>query len=155
MSEQVAPSPAAQPGQTDPAVVEQPPAQPGKSKGRKVLGVVGLLLAVVAVGAAKGALHLWEQRDDAVQAKVGECIAQLPEVAEGQEKDVDSAKVVECTSTEAAYTVVGRVDHQTEAQARSGDACEQYFKEGEDGYVFSGGERSGGKFYLLCLTKKS
>ncbi|MCW3838723.1 hypothetical protein ONA70_01245 [Micromonospora yasonensis] len=155
MSEQVAPPNAGQPGPAEPALPAQPSAPAGKSKGRKVLGAVGLLVAVIAVGAAKGALHLWEQRDDAVQAKVGECIAKLPEVAEGQEKDVDEAKVVECTSTEAAYSVVGRVDHQTEAQARSGEACDQYFKEGDDGYVFSGGERSGGKFYLLCLTKKA
>ncbi|MFR9776274.1 hypothetical protein ACL02O_09445 [Micromonospora sp. MS34] len=155
MSEQVAPPPTPQPEPAEPAAPGQPPAEAGKSKGRKVLGVVGVILAVVAVGAAKGALRFWEHRDDTEQAKVGQCIAQLPEVAEGQEKDVDGAKVVECTSTEAAYTVVGRLDHQTEAQAQSGDGCDQYFKEGDDGYVFYGGERSGDKYYLLCLTKKA
>ncbi|MFG3603616.1 LppU/SCO3897 family protein [Micromonospora chersina] len=155
MSEQVAPPFPPQPGQPEPAFPAQPPAEAKKSRGRKILSIVGLLLAVVAVGLVKGGLHLWEQRDDTVQAKAGDCIAKLPELADGKETEANDAKVVECTSTEAVYNVVGRVDGQTEAQAQAGEACDQYIKEGEDGYVFWGNERTGDKYYLLCLTKKA
>ena len=50
--------------------------------------------------------------------------------------------------------MVGRVDGQTEAQAKAGTACDQYFKEGEEGYVFYSIE-PGKTGYLLCLTKKA
>ncbi|MFU8874957.1 hypothetical protein [Micromonospora sp. SL4-19] len=155
MSEQVAPPFPQQPGQPEPAYPAQPPAEAKKSRGRKILSIIGLLLAVVAVGLAKGGLRLWEQRNDTVQAKAGDCIGKLPEVVEGKDTKANGAKVVECTSTEAAYTVVGRVDGLTEAQAQAGEACDEYIKEGEDGYVFWGNERSGNKYYLLCLTKKA
>ena len=50
--------------------------------------------------------------------------------------------------------MVGRVDDQTEAQAKADTACEQYFKEGDDGYIFSSIE-PGKTGYVLCLTKKA
>ncbi|SCL19295.1 hypothetical protein GA0070624_1725 [Micromonospora rhizosphaerae] len=153
MSEQVAPPSAPYPGQPEPAVQAPPPAK--KSGGRKVLGIIGIIVAVIVIAGLKFGLKSFLNQDETVEAKAGDCIAQLPEVADGEQKDVDGAKVVECTSTEAAFTVVGRVNDQTEAQAKSGDACNQYFKEGEDGYVFSGPQRAGSKYYLLCLTKKA
>ncbi|MCI4064310.1 hypothetical protein MRQ36_17580 [Micromonospora sp. R77] len=151
MSEQVAPPSAPYPGQPEPAA----PAEPKKSRGRKVLGIVGIILAVLVVGGLKGAWKLYQNQDDTVQAKVGDCLAQLPEVTGDKQEDADDAKVVKCTATDAVYTVVGRVEGQTAAQTKTGDGCTQYFKEGDDGYVFSGPERTGGKFYLLCLTKKA
>ncbi|RZU73317.1 hypothetical protein EV384_1719 [Micromonospora kangleipakensis] len=155
MSEQVAPPPAPYNGQPEPAVQASPPAETGKSRRRKVLGILGLILAVLVVGGLKGAWKVYQNRDETAQAKVGDCIAQLPEIKGDGQEHADDAKVVECTSTDAAFTVVGRVDDQNEEQAKSGDACGQYFKEGEDGYVFSGAQRSGEKYYLLCLTKKA
>ena len=56
MSEQAAPPSAPYPGQPDPAVQAPPPAEPKKSRGRKVLTVIGLLLAIIAIGAVKGGL---------------------------------------------------------------------------------------------------
>ncbi|PWU46764.1 hypothetical protein DLE60_08945 [Micromonospora globispora] len=150
MSEQVVPPPAPHAGQPDPAVQAPPPAETKKSRGRKLLSILGVILVIAAVSIGKAYLN----RDKTAEAKVGDCIAQLPEVADGKETKANNAKVVECTSTEAAYNVVGRVDGQTEAQAQSGEACDQYFKEGDDGYVFYSVEE-GGKGYLLCLTKKA
>jgi hypothetical protein len=155
VSEQVAPPSAPYPGQPEPVVEGQPPAEAKKSRGRKVLGILGIILAIVVVGGLKAGLKLYQNRNDTDAAKVGDCLGQLPEVAEGKQEDADDAKVVKCTSTDAVYTVVGRVNGQTSAQVKTGDACTQYFKEGDDGYVFSGPERSGGNFYLLCLTKKA
>ncbi|MFF5174438.1 hypothetical protein ACFY3U_17605 [Micromonospora sp. NPDC000089] len=177
MSEQVAPPPAPQPGPPAapqpgpsfgplpgspvppaPAVQAPPPAQPqGKSAGRKALGIVGAVVAFLVVAALKfgvgAAIGSFFNKDETAEAKAGDCIAELPEIKGTEAQSVDDAKVVTCTSTDAAYNVVGRVDGQTEAQAKSGEACNQYIKEGEDGYVFYS-ISDGGKGYLLCLTKK-
>jgi hypothetical protein len=160
VSEQVAPPPAPDAAQPPSAVQAPPPAEPEAKKpgSKKVLGIVGAIVAfLVIVGLKFGvgsAIGNFLDKDETADAKVGDCIAELPEVTGTKEEKVDGAKVVECTSTDAVYNVVGRVDGQTETQARSGEACEQYIKEDQDGYVFYSIE-PGKKGYLLCLTKKA
>ncbi|MFG3419500.1 hypothetical protein ACIBTZ_14105 [Micromonospora sp. NPDC049460] len=160
MSEQVAPPPAPDAAQPPSAVQAPPPAGPEtkKSGSKKVLGIVGAIVAFLVVAGLKfgvgSAIGNFLNKDETADAKVGDCIAELPEVTGTKEEEVDGAKVVECTSTDAVYNVVGRVDGQTEAQARSGEACEQYIKEDQDGYVFYSIE-PGKTGYLLCLTKKA
>lgn len=163
MSEQVASSPApqaeqvAQPEPVTPATAAQPE-EPKGGGAKKALGIVGAIVAFLVIAALKfgvaSAIGNLLNPDETAEAKAGDCIAELPEVTGTQEKSVSDAKVVTCTSTEAVYNVVGRVEEQTEAQAKTGKACEQYIKEGEDGYVFYN-IAPGGKGYLLCLTKKA
>jgi hypothetical protein len=171
VSEQVA-SPSATPAAPGAASVAQPatpvapgfpapppaaPEAPKKGGSKKLLGILGAVIAFVVVAGLKfgigSAIGGFFNEDKTADAKVGDCIAELPEVAAGEEETTNNAKVVGCTSTEAAYNVVGRVEGQTQAQARLGTACEQYIKEGEDGYVFYSIE-PGKTGYLLCLTKK-
>lgn len=156
MSEQVAPPPAPDAQQPQPGVQAPPPVQPEtkKSGGKKVLGIVGAIVVFLVIAGLKFGLGNVLNKDETAEAKAGDCIAELPEITGTEEEEVDNAKVVDCTSTEAVYNVVGRVDGQTEAQAKTGEACEQYIKEGEDGYVFYSIE-PGKKGYLLCLTKKA
>lgn len=160
MSEQVAPPPAPDAAQPPSAVQAPPPAEPEakKSGSKKALGIVGAIVAFLVIAGLKfgvgSAIGNFLDKDETADAKVGDCIAELPEVTGTKEEKVDGAKVVECTSTNAVYNVVGRVDGQTETQARSGEACEQYIKEDQDGYVFYSIE-PGKKGYLLCLTKKA
>lgn len=160
MSEQVAPPPAPDAQQSQPGVQAPPPAEPApkKSGGKKVLGIVGAIVVFLVIAGLKfglgTAIGNFLNKDETAEAKAGDCIAELPEITGTEEEEVDNAKVVDCTSTEAVYNVVGRVDGQTEAQAKTGEACEQYIKEGEDGYVFYSIE-PGKKGYLLCLTKKA
>ncbi|MFG3703858.1 hypothetical protein ACGF7U_03850 [Micromonospora sp. NPDC047670] len=160
MSEQVAPPPAPDAAQPPSAVQAPPPAEPEakKSGSKKALGIVGAIVAFLVIAGLKfgvgSAIGNFLDKDETADAKVGDCIAELPEVTGTKEEKVDGAKVVECTSTDAVYNVVGRVDGQTETQARSGEACEQYIKEDQDGYVFYSIE-PGKKGYLLCLTKKA
>ncbi|MCZ7376855.1 LppU/SCO3897 family protein [Micromonospora sp. WMMC250] len=129
-----------------------------KSGGKKALGIIGAILAVVVIAGLKfgiaSAIGNYFNKDETADAKVGDCIAELPEVTGTQQEEVDGAKVVSCTSTDAAYTVVGRVNDQSQAQAQAGTACDQFFKEGEEGYVFSSIE-PGKTGYVLCLTKKA
>ncbi|MET8082686.1 hypothetical protein [Micromonospora sp. NPDC005194] len=168
MSEQVAPPPASDAAPQQPAV--ETPAQPGvetpppaepeakKSGGKKALGIIGAIVVFLVVAGLKfglgAAIGNFLNKDETADAKAGDCIAELPEIKGDKQQKVDGAKVVECTSTDAAYNVVGRIDGQTEAQAKADTTCNEFFKEGQDGYVFSSIE-SGKKGYVLCLTKKA
>ncbi|MFE9188694.1 hypothetical protein ACFYL6_03685 [Micromonospora sp. NPDC007208] len=183
MSEQVAPPPASDAATPEPAVetpqaaAPQPAAQQQqsaepqpaaetpqaaepkaeKSGAKKALGIVGAILAVVVIAGLKfgvaSAIGNYLNKDETADAKTGDCIAELPEVTGTEQEEVDGAKVVECTSTDAAYNVVGRVNGQSEAQAKADTTCTQYFKEGQEGYIFSSIE-PGKTGYVLCLTKK-
>ncbi|MGN9808014.1 LppU/SCO3897 family protein [Micromonospora sp. BQ11] len=160
MSEQVAPPPAAEAAQPPAGVQAPPPAEPPakKSGRRKALGIVGAIVAFLVIAGLKfglgTAIGNVLNKDETAEAKAGDCIAELPEVTGPEQEEVDGAKVVDCTSTDAAFTVVGRADGQTAAQAGTGEACERYFTEGQDGYVFSSVE-PGKTGYVLCLTKKA
>ncbi|MCG5444675.1 hypothetical protein NIE79_002833 [Micromonospora sp. NIE79] len=157
------PQPAApqqqQPAESEPAVETPQPAEPKaeKSGAKKALGIVGAILAVLVVAGLKfgvvSAIGNYFNKDETAAAKTGDCIAELPEVTGTEQEEVDGAKVVECTSTDAAYNVVGRLDGQSEAQAKADTTCTQFFKESEEGYVFSSIE-PGKTGYVLCLTKK-
>ncbi|MEV6814640.1 hypothetical protein [Micromonospora sp. NPDC051296] len=165
MSEQVAPPPAPDASQHPSSVPATPgeagvqpasPVEPEKKSGgkKKLLGIVGAIVAFAVVAGLKFGLANVFNSDEAAEAKAGDCIAELSETIGDEETEVEGAKVVDCADSAAVYNVVGRVDGQTEEQARSGDACTQYFKDGDDGYVFSS-IKPGGTGYLLCLTKKA
>ncbi|MET8088937.1 hypothetical protein [Micromonospora sp. NPDC005220] len=156
------PQPAAPQQQAEPQPVAeaQPAAEPKaeKSGAKKTLGIVGAILAIVVVAGLKfgvaSAIGNYFNKDETADAKAGDCIAELPEVTGTEQEEVDGAKVVECTSTDAAYNVVGRVDGQSEAQAKAETTCTQFFTEGQEGYIFSSIE-PGKTGYVLCLTKKA
>ncbi|MGC4745796.1 LppU/SCO3897 family protein [Micromonospora sp. DT201] len=175
MSEQVAPPPVSdaapsesavetpQPAESQPAepqaAASQPTEQEAKrSGGKKALKIVGAVLVFVVVAGLKfgvaSAIGSYFNKDETAAAKAGDCIAEMPEVTGTEEEEVDDAKVVGCTSTEAAYNVVGRVNDQTETQAKADTACSQFFKEGDEFYVFYSIE-PGKTGYVLCLTKKA
>ncbi|MGK5444151.1 LppU/SCO3897 family protein [Micromonospora sp. URMC 105] len=168
MSEQVAPppapqvaqpEPAAQPDATAPAAPAASPVEPAakRSGGRAlaVIGAVGVFLVVAGLKFGLGtAIGTFFNTDETAEAKAGDCIAELPTVTGTEQRSVSGAEVVKCTSAEAVYAVVGRVEDQTEAQAKTGQACEPYLKPDQDGYLFYN-IAPGGKGYLLCLTKKA
>ncbi|MEU4215562.1 hypothetical protein [Actinoplanes sp. NPDC026623] len=122
------------------------PAEPKKKSG--VGGIVlriggGLLVAVILL---VGKTFFFG--DEAKDAVVGDCIAAMKDVKVDEETDA-RAEIADCTSKDAAYTVVGRVDGETDTKSKS---CEKYFKENEEYYVYSS-TASGG--YLLCLRPKA
>ncbi|MFF5177497.1 hypothetical protein ACFY2Q_05660 [Micromonospora sp. NPDC000316] len=160
MSEQVAPPPAPDAAPPQPAVATPSPVEPEakKSGAKKALGIIGTILVVVVIAGLKfgvaSAIGNFMNKDETADAKAGDCIAELPEVTGTEQEEVSGAKVVECTSTDAAYNVVGRVDDQTAAQAKADTMCSEFFKEVEQGYVYSS-IASGKTGYVLCLTKKA
>jgi hypothetical protein len=88
--------------------------------------------------------------DKAKDAAVGDCVAASKQVQGTSETDA-KAKVVDCSSADAAYTVVGRVDGESDVNSKS---CETYFvKEDVKYYVYASSTDTGGD-YLLCLQAK-
>lgn len=163
MPEQVVPP--ANPNVPQPAGMQSPtgmppagaPApEPARKSGRKkVFGIVGAIVAfLVVVGLKIGLGAVLGGTDETAEAKVGDCIAELPTTIGEEMEEVDGAKVVDCASAEATYKVVGRVEDQTEEQLESGEACDQYFQESEKNYIFSN-ITPGKTGYLLCLTTNS
>ena len=126
-------------GRAQPAVETPQAAEPKaeKSGAKKALGIIGAILAVVVIAGLKfgaaSAIGNFFNKDETADAKAGDCIAELPEVTGTEQEEVDGAKVVECTSTDAAYNVVGRVDGQTEAQAKADTTCDAVLQGGRGG----------------------
>jgi hypothetical protein len=116
-----------------------------KSAVGRIILRVGLALVAGIIGlAVKDALF----GDKAKDAAAGDCVASSKDVKAKGQTDAE-AKVVDCGSADAAFTVMGRVDGETDTNSKS---CDRYFKEGEEFYVYSSTTAGG---YLLCLKPKS
>ncbi|MGA5301428.1 LppU/SCO3897 family protein [Nucisporomicrobium flavum] len=107
------------------------------------------LLGVALLAALLGVLVLTVFRggDEAADAAVGDCLAAPVTVRVGEDAEAD-AKVVGCGSAYAAYTVVGRLDGQSDPRTT---ACETYFQANEEYFVYSS---TAGDGYLLCLARR-
>ncbi len=112
--------------------------------GRVLLGVAGAAVVFVLAFLAREAFFGDRARD----AAVGDCITSSEDVQVEQETAA-RAEVVACDSADAAYTVVGRVDGETDTKSKS---CEKFFEQSEAYYVY--GSTAGGG-YLLCLRPKA
>jgi len=122
-----------------PAPEERPGLRPKLLKALAVLValVITLFIKIVFFG------------DTARAADVGDCIAASQDVS-GQGATDAEAEVVDCGSAEAAYVVVGKVIGVSDIES---SACDQYFKEGDQFFVY-GSKSSTGEF-LLCLRPSS
>jgi hypothetical protein len=116
------------------------PAEAAPKKKNTVRKIVLRIVLALVVGIAAIAVKSFLFGDEARKAEVGNC------VAAGQQADGAEAKVVECGTAEAAYTVVGRVSGVSDINSKK---CDQFFKEGEEFAVY-GSNGAGGQF-LLCL----
>jgi hypothetical protein len=122
------------------------PPEPKKKNafGRIALRIVGAIVVFVIIAVAREAFF----GDKAKDAAVGDCVASSKDVKVDEETEAD-AKVVDCSSADAAFTVVGRVDGESNTSSKS---CEKFFKENEEYFVYGS---TAGKGYLLCLRPKA
>jgi hypothetical protein len=130
-----------------------PPPFPGtevkqKSKlGRKILGIVGAIIVGVIFLFIKIGIRDAVTEDPTKDAKAGSCIGVSQEVKETTTQ-VD-AEIVDCSSSDAKYTVLGRVEGiKDENSPACDDIINNGLKEGEEGAVIASQEGAG---YLLCL----
>jgi hypothetical protein len=128
-----------------------PTEQPKKSGKARLLGILGAIVVVLIVIGLKAGLTSLFNNDKAKEAKVGDCVAAQGDVPkeEGKTTEADAA-VVDCSSSKAKYTVVGRVEGETDTASKS---CDKYFTdEKADYFVYSSASGNG---YLLCLQAKA
>jgi hypothetical protein len=125
------------------------PGSEGKQKGKtgKVLGILGTIVIIIIIAAIKFGIGTVLSEDPTKDAKAGDCLGVSQEVKETT-TEVE-AKVVECSSSDAKYTVLGRVEG---IKDENSPACDEIInnglKEGEEGAVIASQEDKG---YLLCL----
>ena len=125
-------------------------AAPEPRKRRRGLATALFLIVILALLGASGYL-VWQRlyTDPTRNAKAGDCLADLPVVAPGQDKQATKARVVACTDPAAGHEVIGRVDNQTADLARSQKVC--------DGFTGSThiyrAVPDTGTGYVLCLKK--
>jgi hypothetical protein len=125
-----------------------PTEKPKRSGKARALSIIGVIVAVIIVAAIRFGFS--SDQDKAKQAKVGDCVAAQGKVPtqEGKTTQAD-AEIVDCTSAKAAYTVVGRIDGETDTNSKS---CDKFFTDQKaDYFVYSSTSDSG---YLLCLQAK-
>jgi hypothetical protein len=111
--------------------------------GTLVFSVIVLLL----LGAIGYVLYQRLYGDPTREAVAGDCLADLPIVAVGDDREVTTARIVECTDPAAMFVVEGRLDRVSETQAIGEDICQAY----EDARFIYRAVPSGGTGYVLCL----
>jgi hypothetical protein len=138
--------PAADPTEATPAesaAVDAPAKKKrGLLAGAIIAVIVLILLAVVGV-----LLYQKVYADPTKDAVAGTCLADLPIVAVGEDKEATKARIVECTDSAATHQVEARVNNQTEAQAKSPDVCKDF----PDSTFIYRAVPGGGTGYVLCL----
>ena len=122
---------------------------PGETKPKKSKKAVRVLafLAVVVIGViVRFGISSALDKDKSATAKVGDCVAAQGDVPKGDEETDTAAEKVDCTTSKAAFKVVGRVDGETNTKSK---ACDQYFTDEKADYFVYGS--SSGSGFLLCL----
>lgn len=139
-------------------VAEEPKKGGGKGRLAGILGVVGVvavgIIIKIAIGAGVGVAANALAEDPTKDAKVGQCIGSLPELAEGERDRLVDVGVVDCNDTDAESVIVGRVDNLTLLQAQEEERCMEFIAEGRSGSMVWPTEAEENKFYVLCLEDK-
>jgi hypothetical protein len=108
-----------------------------KRRGRQLVWIGVIVVVVLALVG----ISVFLNRNSPSGAKVGDCV---------HKTGTDSIEVVACTDKNAEFTVVGRVEDQTQVQAGL-SSCDPY---PDADQVFWSGEE-GGTGYVLCLATKA
>jgi hypothetical protein len=103
------------------------------------------VIIALAVGVSVFAVQAFLFGDKATEARTGDCIDSTQTTAGTAET---RAKIVDCSSAAADFTVAGRVDGETSTET---SACDRFFADGEKFIIYSS---TGGGGYLLCLRPK-
>ncbi|MFG2044902.1 hypothetical protein [Dactylosporangium sp. NPDC048998] len=117
--------------------LQQPVAPQPAKKGIKIPRVViSIVVLVVLAG-----IGWYVNRDDALNANVGDCLHQ---------KGANDLVLVKCDSADANFIVLGRVEGKTQSEADVAGVCDQW--EDRTGAFWEG--KKGQKGTVLCLKDK-
>jgi Tfp pilus assembly protein FimV len=150
-----APAPELRAAAESPAAPETPvtspvvaPAPPKKKRGLLTGAVFGLIVLVL-VAAIGVLVYLRLYADPTKNATAGNCLADLPIVAVGEDREVTNVRVVDCGDAAATHVVEARIDNKTEAEAKSASVCEAY---PSSTFIYRAVPQ-GGTGYVLCLRE--
>ena len=145
-----APAPELRAAAESPAAPETPvtspvvaPAPPKKKRGLLTGAVFGLIAAIGVL------VYLRLYADPTKNAIAGNCLADLPTVAVGEDREVSNVRVVDCGDAAATHVVEARIDNKTEAEAKSASVCEAYPR---STFIYRAVPQ-GGTGYVLCLRE--
>jgi len=117
-----------------------------KPKKRRTGLIITLVVLVVAAGAA--VIGLLASRSSPANAKVGDCL-KGDAIASTTAQDAGEVKIVACTSADARYKVVGKVDNKTQADfSGPQNPCTSF----PTATTAMWGQKSGKNGFILCLA---
>jgi hypothetical protein len=131
------------------ATVVAPPAPPRKKKRGLLVGAIFGLIVVILLAAIGVLVYQRYFADPTRWAVAGECLADLPVVAVGEDKEVSRARMVPCTDPAATHVVEARINDKTEAQAKDPEVCAAF---PTSTFIYRV-VPPGGTGYVLCLKK--
>ena len=108
--------------------------------------VIIRIIIALAVGISVFAVKAFLFGDKVTEARIGDCL-DTTQTSGGTTET--RAKIVDCSSPAADFTVAGRVDGETESET---SACDRFFADGEKFIIYSS---TAGGGYLLCLRPKA
>ncbi len=120
-----------------------------RKKWRVLAGVVFGLLVLVLLAAIGWVVYQRLYADPTRNAVAGNCLADLPVVAVGEDREVTSARVVECGDATATHIVEARINDKTEAEAKNQEVCKAF----PDTTFIYRAVPQGGTGYVLCLKR--
>jgi hypothetical protein len=131
------------PGAYPPPGAYQPPVRKKSSAPRIViLSIVGVLLIV---GVIVGVIS---SRSSPDRAKVGDCL-KGSSITSTTAQDASDVKIVACTSSDAKYKVVGKLDNKSKTEFEvSQNPCTDF----KDATSALWGQTKGENGYILCLA---
>jgi hypothetical protein len=128
--------------QQQPPQGQQPAQAPLAPPPAKKRGISRLVISLVVL-VVLGGIGWYLSRDDALNAKVGDCLHQ---------KGANDLSIVKCDSADANFTVLGRVGDKSESEVNNpaNTICDQW----PDSTNTYWEGKSGQKGTVLCLQKK-
>lgn len=128
-----------------------PEAKPKKKFFAKALGILGTLVVIAIIAVIKIGIGGALAEDATKDAKIGDCIGVKSELKETATEI--KAEMADCSSADAKYTVLGRVEGVKDVNSPACNATfDEKLKEGEEGFVIASADGAG---YLLCLKTNS
>jgi hypothetical protein len=126
------------------------PAAPPPAKSRSALRIVGgIAVALLLVGViATFVVVRFLNSNPTANVGVGDCLANVPTVAEGETREVTDARAVECTDPAATHKVEGRYDDKTAQE--STEVCAAH---PTANFIITTADDNGSRGYVLCLSQ--
>jgi hypothetical protein len=130
-----------------PAAAPAGPAPAKRSSSLRIVG--GIVVALLLVGViATFVVMRFLNSNPTGNVGVGDCLANVPTVAEGETREVTDARAVDCSDPAATHKVEGRYEDKTAQE--STEVCSAH---PTATFIITTADDSGSRGYVLCLSQ--